>query len=101
LSNLREVAPHAIRVGFAAETENLEQEAQRKLESKQAHFIVANDVSKEGSGFDSEFNEVILFGRDGYHRQLTMKHKRLLATELFDIFAETLRTRETGVVSRN
>ena len=62
---------------------------------------MANDVSKEGSGFDSDSNEVILFGLDGYRRQFALKHKRLVATELFDIFAETLRTRETGVISRS
>ncbi len=101
LANLHEIAPNAVRVGFAAETENLEEEALRKLESKQAHFIVANDVSKERSGFDSDSNEVILFGLDGYRRQLALKHKRRVATELFDIFAEALRTRETGVISRS
>jgi phosphopantothenoylcysteine synthetase/decarboxylase len=47
-------------VGFAAETENLEVNAREKLVRKGCDLIVANDVSKAGIGFDSDFNEVLL-----------------------------------------
>jgi phosphopantothenoylcysteine synthetase/decarboxylase len=47
-------------VGFAAETENLEANARMKLTRKGCDLIVANDVSKAGIGFDSDFNEVLL-----------------------------------------
>lgn len=47
-------------VGFAAETENLEANAREKLTRKSCDLIIANDVSKAGIGFDSDFNEVIL-----------------------------------------
>lgn len=47
-------------VGFAAETENLEQNARHKLTSKCCDLVVANDVSKPGVGFDSDRNEVLL-----------------------------------------
>ena len=47
-------------VGFAAETENLEQHAREKLTRKQCDLIVANDVSKPGIGFDVDFNQVTL-----------------------------------------
>jgi len=47
-------------VGFAAETENLENNARAKLISKRADLIIANDVSKAGLGFDSDRNEVLL-----------------------------------------
>jgi phosphopantothenoylcysteine synthetase/decarboxylase len=47
-------------VGFAAETENLEANARDKLLSKQCDLVIANDVSKPGSGFDSDRNEVLL-----------------------------------------
>lgn len=47
-------------VGFAAETENLEANAREKLRSKQCDLVIANDVSKPGSGFDSDRNEVLL-----------------------------------------
>lgn len=43
-------------IGFAAETDNLFENAQKKLESKQLDFIVANDVTKKGAGFDTDTN---------------------------------------------
>ena len=50
-------------IGFAAETENLIGEARRKLESKNCDMVVANLVSQEGVGFDSNENEVVLVTR--------------------------------------
>jgi phosphopantothenoylcysteine synthetase/decarboxylase len=47
-------------VGFAAETENLEANARRKLETKGCDLIVANDVSRSDIGFDSSENEALL-----------------------------------------
>lgn len=47
-------------VGFAAETENLEANARRKLETKLCDMIIANDVSQAGIGFDSNENEVLI-----------------------------------------
>jgi phosphopantothenoylcysteine decarboxylase/phosphopantothenate--cysteine ligase len=47
-------------VGFAAETENVEENARRKLVKKGCNLVVANDVSKPGLGFDSDRNEVIM-----------------------------------------
>ncbi len=47
-------------VGFAAETGNLETYARDKLMRKQCDLVVANDVSRPGLGFDSDYNEVIL-----------------------------------------
>ena len=52
-------------IGFAAETENLIEEARRKLESKNCDMVVANLVSQEGSGFESDENEVVLVLRTG------------------------------------
>lgn len=54
-----------VKVGFAAETEGLESNAQGKLVKKGLDLIVANDVSAEGSGFGSDTNEVVLIGADG------------------------------------
>ena len=47
-------------VGFAAETEKLEEHARGKLERKNCDLIIANDVSKPGIGFDSDHNQVVL-----------------------------------------
>lgn len=54
-----------VRVGFAAETHNLEGYAREKLVAKRLDFIVANDVTAEGSGFGTETNQVTIIHRDG------------------------------------
>ena len=54
-----------IKVGFAAESEDLEANARAKLTSKGLDLIAANDVTAEGSGFDSDTNRVVLLDRDG------------------------------------
>ena len=51
-------------VGFAAETENLIQNAKKKLNMKNLDLIIANDVSSQDIGFDSDFNEVFLITED-------------------------------------
>ncbi|MFZ0771537.1 MAG: bifunctional phosphopantothenoylcysteine decarboxylase/phosphopantothenate--cysteine ligase CoaBC [Candidatus Sulfotelmatobacter sp.] len=51
-------------VGFAAETENVLENARRKLAAKQLDAIVVNDVSREGIGFDSDRNEVTIITHD-------------------------------------
>jgi phosphopantothenoylcysteine decarboxylase/phosphopantothenate--cysteine ligase len=51
-------------VGFAAETENVLENARQKLTAKQLDAIVVNDVSREGIGFDSDRNEVTIITRD-------------------------------------
>jgi phosphopantothenoylcysteine decarboxylase/phosphopantothenate--cysteine ligase len=52
-------------VGFAAETENVVANALKKLKEKKLDLIVANDVSQEGIGFDSDFNQVTLIDKQG------------------------------------
>ena len=51
-------------VGFAAETENVLENARQKLVSKNLDAIVVNDVSREGVGFDSDRNAVTIISRD-------------------------------------
>ncbi|HKS92550.1 MAG TPA: bifunctional phosphopantothenoylcysteine decarboxylase/phosphopantothenate--cysteine ligase CoaBC, partial [Tepidiformaceae bacterium] len=64
-----------VRVGFAAETENLAEYARRKLASKRLHFIVANDVTAAGSGFGTETNEVVILHDDGRVEELPLQSK--------------------------
>lgn len=52
-------------IGFAAETENILNNAQEKLRSKNLDAIVANDITREGVGFDTPTNEVTIISRDG------------------------------------
>jgi phosphopantothenoylcysteine decarboxylase/phosphopantothenate--cysteine ligase len=71
-------------VGFAAETENLLEEARRKLGTKNADMIVANLVSDETIGFDSDQNEVILVLRTGESIAVRRAPKRVIAGRIFD-----------------
>lgn len=83
-------------VGFAAETENLETYARMKLEAKNADFIVGNIVGAEGSGFGSDDNEIVLYGRDGSVHSLGRDSKQHLAAELIRVFTRTLEARVVG-----
>jgi phosphopantothenoylcysteine decarboxylase/phosphopantothenate--cysteine ligase len=51
-------------IGFAAESENVLHNAKQKMETKQLDAIVANDITRQGGGFDSETNEVTILSRD-------------------------------------
>jgi phosphopantothenoylcysteine decarboxylase/phosphopantothenate--cysteine ligase len=77
-------------VGFAAETEHVAENARKKLAEKNADMIVANDVSKEGAGFDGNTNIVTLFSRDGRDLPLPRMSKPEVAERIFD---EVLRLR--------
>ena len=68
-------------VGFAAETNNVESNAQSKLYSKNLDLICANDVSKDGQGFNSDTNALHLFWQGG-DKILPMARKEELARSL-------------------
>ena len=78
-------------VGFAAETERVAENARKKLLSKNADLIVANDVTAEGAGFDIDTNIVTIFARDGHEIALPKLHKAEVAQRILD---EILRLRE-------
>lgn len=82
-----------IRVGFAAETTDLERNATRKLQDKRLNMLVANDVTREGSGFGTTTNEVTLFHADGRIEQLTLLPKTEVAAVLWDRITPLLRPR--------
>jgi phosphopantothenoylcysteine decarboxylase/phosphopantothenate--cysteine ligase len=71
-------------VGFAAETENVAANARRKLEEKKLDLIVANDVSREGSGFDADLNRVILIDRAGLEAATETMSKREISRVILD-----------------
>jgi phosphopantothenoylcysteine decarboxylase/phosphopantothenate--cysteine ligase len=71
-------------VGFAAETENLVEEARRKLESKNCDMVVANLVSQQGIGFESDENEVTLVLRTGETIPVQRAPKSSIAHRIFD-----------------
>jgi phosphopantothenoylcysteine decarboxylase/phosphopantothenate--cysteine ligase len=81
---------HQLVVGFAAETDHLEAYARRKLQTKNADFIVANCIGGEDSAFGRDDNEVVVFGRDGSVEAIGRLPKAVIATRLLDICAARL-----------
>ena len=69
-------------IGFAAETENLEREARRKMETKNCDMVVANLVGQGETGFESDSNEVALVLRTGEFIPLPRASKREIADQI-------------------
>ncbi|RXT15044.1 bifunctional phosphopantothenoylcysteine decarboxylase/phosphopantothenate--cysteine ligase CoaBC [Ammoniphilus sp. CFH 90114] len=76
--------PTQVLVGFAAETENLEENAMRKVISKNLDFIVANNVALEGAGFGTDTNIVSLYDKNGLIKTLPQLAKREVADCILD-----------------
>ena len=81
---LADVEGNFIRVGFAAESENLLANAKKKLADKVLDLIVANDVTAAGSGFGTDTNKVTLISRDGSETDLPLMTKREVADKVWD-----------------
>ena len=81
---LAEVKGNFLKVGFAAETENVIENAKRKLESKKVDLFVANDVTAPDSGFAVDTNRVTIISRDGKTESLPLMTKREVADKVLD-----------------
>jgi phosphopantothenoylcysteine synthetase/decarboxylase len=75
-------------VGFAAETENVEENAARKLRAKNCDIMVANDA---GIGMESDENELVILFRSGETERILRAPKKIIARELVKIFENSLR----------
>jgi phosphopantothenoylcysteine decarboxylase/phosphopantothenate--cysteine ligase len=75
-------------VGFAAETDNVLDNAIQKLRSKNLDMIVVNDLMKKGAGFGSDTNAVIIIDRAGVRAELPLMPKREIARRIIDKIAE-------------
>ena len=75
-------------VGFAAETNDLENYARKKLEKKNLDFIVSNDVSAHDAGFGTDTNRVQIFYRDGREESQPLMSKARLAGLILDRLKE-------------
>jgi phosphopantothenoylcysteine decarboxylase/phosphopantothenate--cysteine ligase len=71
-------------IGFAAETEKIAESARGKLARKGADMIVANDVTREGAGFDGDTNIVTMYLRDGREVELPKMSKSQVADRILD-----------------
>ncbi|HXL24375.1 MAG TPA: phosphopantothenoylcysteine decarboxylase [Chthoniobacterales bacterium] len=86
-------------VGFAAETENVEARARKKLEEKNCDVIVANDVSHPDFGMESDENEVTMLFRDGKIKKIARSPKKIVARELLKVFANVCEKRLTKKIA--
>jgi len=84
LSEVSRARGDRIVVGFAAESHDLLAAARRKLERKGCDLIVANDVSREGAGFDGDTNAVVLVWPGGQVEELPVLPKTEVAAQLLD-----------------
>jgi phosphopantothenoylcysteine decarboxylase/phosphopantothenate--cysteine ligase len=84
LASLRPLKRGQTVVAFAAETENLEEGARRKMEAKGADLVVVNDVGRRDIGFEASDNEVLILGRDGMRETVSRRSKREVAERIWD-----------------
>ncbi len=82
-------------IGFAAETNDVEENARKKLRAKNCDMIIANDVSRPESGMESDENEVEIFFRDGKRKKIPRAPKKIIARELVKIISNACEKRLT------
>ena len=85
VSNHNSMRPKLV-IGFAAETDNLDENANNKLINKNCDWIIANDISKKGSGFNSDYNEVTIHYKNPKFEKekLSLKRKSQISEEIVD-----------------
>ncbi len=81
---LAEVKGSFLKVGFAAESEDIVANAKQKFEKKQLDIIIANDITDASSGFGVDTNKVTLIDRDGKIDSLPLLTKREVADKILD-----------------
>ncbi|MDB2506407.1 phosphopantothenoylcysteine decarboxylase [Opitutales bacterium] len=85
LKTMTERKAHQTVVGFAAETNNVDAYARKKLEEKRCDWIVANKVGEAGAGFAAETNEVTLIAADGSSLKIGPTTKKIIAKQLIEL----------------
>ena len=83
ISNHNSLRPKLV-IGFAAETNNLEKYANKKLNEKNCDWIIANDVSNKKIGFESDFNEISIFYKNNKTDKLKYKPKSEISDEIVE-----------------
>ena len=85
VSNHNSMRPKLV-IGFAAETDNLDKNANHKLKNKNCDWIIANDISKKDSGFNSSYNEVTIHYKraEREKEKIPLKKKSEIAEEIVD-----------------
>ncbi|MDF2855685.1 MAG: phosphopantothenoylcysteine decarboxylase [Neobacillus sp.] len=94
LFELGKVKKNHMLVGFAAETDNVEEYAMKKLHAKNTDMIVANNVTTEGAGFGTDTNIVTIYKRVGQKIELPLMSKREVAHRIMEEIAVSLKDLE-------
>ncbi len=104
LKTLGEYKGDRFLIGFAAETENVLENARKKLASKHLDLIVANDLTQEGVGFEEDTNAAILLDAAGGEEEVPLVSKRELADRIWDRLAvsqsQTLEMKTVSLVQK-
>jgi phosphopantothenoylcysteine decarboxylase/phosphopantothenate--cysteine ligase len=79
-----------IKVGFAAESSDLLENARQKLQQKELDLVVANDITADASGFGADLNQVTMIDREGKTDTLPLMLKREVADRILDKVTELL-----------
>lgn len=91
---LDEVKGNFIRVGFAAESDNLLANARDKLHKKLLDLIVANDITVAGSGIGADNNQVVMIDYEGNTNELPLLPKKEVADRILDKLAQIVNKRK-------
>ena len=85
VSNHNSMRPKLV-IGFAAETDEIDKNATSKLADKNCDWIIANDISKKNSGFDSDYNEITIHYKDIKNKKekILLKKKSEISEEIVD-----------------
>ncbi len=96
LANLGRLKKRQLLVGFAAESDALQENAREKLQAKNLDLVVANDITQEGAGFGGDTNIVTLIYPDGSAQKLPLLAKSELAHHILEAIKTLPRWTETG-----
>ena len=100
LGKARGGADTPLLIGFAAETGDPRPRARQKLAAKQVDLIVANDVSRDDAGFDTDTNAAVFISADGEIEQ-PLQLKTELASKILDRIEAMIATRASTTKSRS
>ena len=92
LASYSETLARCVRVGFAAETQDLLVNAQSKLQRKKLDMLIANDVTRSDSGFGTDTNKVHIFHANGSIEDLPVMSKSDVAAAIWDRVVPLLST---------
>jgi phosphopantothenoylcysteine decarboxylase/phosphopantothenate--cysteine ligase len=92
---LAEVKGNFLKIGFAAESEDIIANARQKLEKKRLDLIIANDITAKGSGFGADTNKITLISLDGKNESLPLLSKKEVADRILDRVVGLLANRKT------